>query len=245
MHACLGSNLTLECTVHGGKGDSTVWQGTAFSGCEITLLHIRFRQGTAGVCNSGAISGRSVSIENNSPYISRLRVAITAEMIGKNIVCNRDELNGTIYTIGQHLIKIGILCIPVTIAKLIMHTMMYSVYLFLLVSSWPVIIDPQLTDTVTSTQLSFSWEPAISDCPTANIHYYILSSNCGSCLSVTTDTSITCVDMPSCGLCILAVQTAVGDYTVKKLLSAPIYVSLNQARKCAFNNSEMITGNNN
>ena len=128
MHVCLGRNLTLECTVHGGEGDSTVWEGTAFSGCnndEITLLHIRFGQGTAGVCNSGAISGRSVRVENNSSYISQLRVAITAEMVGKNIICNRDELNGTIYTIGQHLIKIGILYIPVTIVKLIiMHTMM-------------------------------------------------------------------------------------------------------------------------
>ena len=109
MHACLGSNLTLECTVHGGEGDSTVWQGTAFSGCnsdEITLIHHRFgRVGAFGVCNGGAISGRIVRIENNS-YISQLRVAITAEMVGKNIICNRD--NGTIYTIGQHLIKIGI-----------------------------------------------------------------------------------------------------------------------------------------
>ena len=181
MHACLGKNLTFECTVHGGNGDSTVWQGTAFSDCEITLLHIRFRQlqGTAGVCNSGAISGRSVRVENNSSYISRLRVAITAEMVGKNIECNRD--NGTIiYTIGRYLIKTGI---SITFFQSIAN----DILLFLLVSSWPA----------------------------------------------------------SCGLCILAVQTAVGDYTVKELLNYPVYVPLNQARKCAFNNSEMIIGNNN
>jgi uncharacterized membrane protein YeiH len=50
--------------------------------------------------------------------------------------------------------------------------------------------------------------------------------------------------MPSCGLCILAVQTAVGgEGTVKDLLSDPVYVSLNQTRNCASNNSEIITGN--
>ena len=113
MHACLGKNLTLECTVHGDEGDSTVWQGTAFSGCnndEITLIHNRFgREGASGVCNGGAISGRIVRVESNSSYISQLKVAITAEMVGKNIICNRD--NGTIYTvtIGRYVIKIGML----------------------------------------------------------------------------------------------------------------------------------------
>jgi hypothetical protein len=96
--------------VHGGERDSTVWQGTAFSGCnnnEITLIHNRFaREGASGICNGGAITGRSVRVESNISYISQLEVAITAEMVGKSIVCNLD--NGTIYTIGQHLIKIGI-----------------------------------------------------------------------------------------------------------------------------------------
>ena len=110
MHACLGGNLTLECTVSGGDKDTTVWQGTAFSGCnndEITLIHNRFGRvrGASGVCNNGAITGWSVRVENNSSFISQLEVTITAEMIGKNIICNRD--NGTIYTIGHHQINIG------------------------------------------------------------------------------------------------------------------------------------------
>lgn len=112
MHACLGENLTLECKVHGGESDSTVWQGTAFSGCnnnEITLIHNRFRraEGASGVCNNGAITGWSVRVERDSFYISQLEVSITAEMVGKYIECNRD--NGTIYTIGRHLISIGTL----------------------------------------------------------------------------------------------------------------------------------------
>ena len=110
MHACLRRNLTLECTISGGERDTTVWQGTAFSGCnndEIALIHNRFGgvSGASGVCNSGAITGWSVRVENNSSYISQLEVTVTAEMIGKNIVCNRD--NGTIYTIGHHQINIG------------------------------------------------------------------------------------------------------------------------------------------
>ena len=39
-YACPGSILTLECIVNGGAADSTVWQGTAFSDCEIALLHL-------------------------------------------------------------------------------------------------------------------------------------------------------------------------------------------------------------
>jgi hypothetical protein len=99
---------------------NTVWQGTAFSGCnnnEITLIHNRFaREGASGECNGIAITGRSVRVESNFSYISQLEVVITAEMVEKSIIlCNRD--NGTIYTIGQHLIKIGIT---------IFHTMMES-----------------------------------------------------------------------------------------------------------------------
>ena len=74
----------------------TVWQGTAFRGCEIVLLHLQFRgpTGTSGACSNGALTGRSMRVENNSTYISQLEVIIIPEMIGKNIVCNHD--NGTV-----------------------------------------------------------------------------------------------------------------------------------------------------
>ena len=122
-----------------------------------------------------------------------------------------------------------------------------SVHLFLAVSSQPVIFGPQLTADKTNLQLSFSWTPAISDCPTADVYYYILSANCGTCPFATSDTSITCHNVPSCGLCALAVQTVavVNDYTVKDLLSDPVYVSLNWTRNCIqiiSNNSETNMG---
>ena len=93
--------------MNGGIGDTTVWKGTAFSGCnsnEISLIHNRGK-GSFGKCNNGAITGRITRSESNTTYISQLEVMITPEMIGKNIVCNHD--NGTVYAIGRHQLNIG------------------------------------------------------------------------------------------------------------------------------------------
>ena len=116
MHVCPGSILTLECTVDGGRGDSTVWEGTALGDCEIILLHHRFRRptGTFGMCNNGAIIGQSVSeVEGNITslrlYISQLEVAITADMIRMSIECTHDD--GAVHTIGHYRINIGTQCI--------------------------------------------------------------------------------------------------------------------------------------
>ena len=87
MHACPESTLTLECTVDGVLGDATVGKGTAFSCCdnsEIVLLHNQFGRvaGDIGQCNGGAIIGRSMRVENNnSTYISQLKVAITPKWL--------------------------------------------------------------------------------------------------------------------------------------------------------------------
>ena len=107
---CLENILTLECTINGGRGGTTVWKGTAFSDCdsnEISLLHRRFRDvnGTSGECNNGAITGRSMRVDG-SLYVSQLKVTVKPEMIRMNIECVHD--NGTIsYTIGRHLLNIG------------------------------------------------------------------------------------------------------------------------------------------
>ena len=118
-------------------------------------------------------------------------------------------------------------------------------YQFLTVSSWPVYVD--WTAKSSKQTLLFSWNPAISNCPTAEIHYYILSANCGSCLYATADTFVTCTDVPLFDLCILAVQTVVNGSTVKDLLSDPAYVSMNQTRNYVqigsnYNNSKSNTG---
>ena len=87
--------MIYECTVKGGAGGATVRQGTAFD-ClsnEITLLHSRFMSlsnGTFGVCNNGAIVGRSIGVEN-SCYTSQLTInKLSTDMIGESIVCISD-----------------------------------------------------------------------------------------------------------------------------------------------------------
>ena len=110
VHACLGSILTLECVVNGEIGDTTVWEGTAFGAdCEIILLHLRFGgPGTFSQCNDGAITGQSMRVESNSIYISQLEVKVTAEIIGKDIICTHDNGTSNTVTIGRYPINIGI-----------------------------------------------------------------------------------------------------------------------------------------
>ena len=84
--------------MNGGERGTTVWKGSALSDhCdsnEIALLHRRFRDtnGTFGECNNGAITGRSIGVENNgSLYISQLEYVVGPEMIEENIVCIYDS----------------------------------------------------------------------------------------------------------------------------------------------------------
>ena len=66
--------------------------------------------------------------------------------------------------------------------------------------TWRVSTSPPILDVY--------WSHSLSDCP--SIHYTILSSNCGSCPTTTTNTTITCTDVPSNGgVCTFAVQTVV------------------------------------
>ena len=59
-----------------------------------------------------------------------------------------------------------------------------------------------------SRALTFDWSPVAPDCHT--LHYNILSSNCGSCSTTTTNTTVTCTDVPTDGsMCTFAVQTVV------------------------------------
>ena len=61
-------------------------------------------------------------------------------------------------------------------------------------------------------EITFEWTPFAPFCPT--IHYNILSSNCGSCPTTTTNTTVTCTDVPTDGsMCTFAVQTEVCGVT--------------------------------
>ena len=108
VHACPGRILTFECIVNGTSAGSTVWRGTAFSDCEITLLHHRFgdEEGTTRTCSNSNITGRSVRIEGNY-YISQLEITIDPEMVGKIVDCVHDDGRRS-YTIGSYQINAGI-----------------------------------------------------------------------------------------------------------------------------------------
>ena len=66
---------------------------------------------------------------------------------------------------------------------------------------------------LSSRHLSVRWNNVDPDCPA--LHYIIISSNCGSCPTTTTNTTVTCTDVPADGsTCTIAVKTAVcGDIT--------------------------------
>ena len=88
---CQGYNATYECNVVGPG--STVWRGNGFRDCtnrRVTLFHSQFSGGTVGTCNSGAIVGRSIGVENNC-YTSQLNIFVTPNVIGTVVFCAYDN----------------------------------------------------------------------------------------------------------------------------------------------------------
>ena len=75
-------------------------------------------------------------------------------------------------------------------------------------------------------QLIFNWSPAATlDCP--DVHYNILSSNCGSCPTTTTHTTVTCTDVPTdSGMCMIAVQTVVCGNITDEGWSYPLEINI-------------------
>ena len=54
----------------------------------------------------------------------------------------------------------------------------------------------------------FAWSPVASDCPA--VQYNILASNCGSCPTTTSHTTVTCTNVPTYGsACLLSLATVV------------------------------------
>ena len=93
---CLGEALVFECSVIDSQAGSTVYKGSSFdcanSNNDIVLLHSRFSS-TNGTCNNGAIIARSLRMESNYSYTSRLYVTNNYDILGENISCILD--NGT------------------------------------------------------------------------------------------------------------------------------------------------------
>ena len=104
--ACPNDQLRFICTVviEDSLG-STIWRGTAFTGCdgdEIRLRHINLNM--ALQCNSGAISGRSLGIDGNCTT-SELDVVVDSSLNNKTVQCILDSNSGN-PTIGEAMITL-------------------------------------------------------------------------------------------------------------------------------------------
>ena len=124
--ACLGDSLIFECsTTAGSISGATVFQGDLLdyndSSYEIVLLHNRFSNmsaATSETCNSGRVCGYSLPINGSEPYYtSQLRVVVSPDMIGKNIVCAYDD-GATVNEIGNFSIEQCHAATVITIAPL-------------------------------------------------------------------------------------------------------------------------------
>ena len=95
---CPGDKLNHRCTVHEEAYGATLWNGTAFSGCqpdpeEILLQHHHFTTtGSTGTCNNGDIVGQSLGVQGEN-FTSQLNVTITPDTAGKTITCVYDALS--------------------------------------------------------------------------------------------------------------------------------------------------------
>ena len=91
---CPGYNATYECSIPGvGR---TIWTGTGFNNCpsnRIILRHNQFSSpgGAIGTCNSGAIVGHSIGVQDTDCFISQLDVFVTSNIVGTTIFCSHDN----------------------------------------------------------------------------------------------------------------------------------------------------------
>ena len=103
-----------------------------------------------------------------------------------------------------------------------------------------------IAENIGSRQLTARWSSVAanrtSDCLT--LHYNILATNCGSCPTTTTNTTVTCTDVPTDGsMCTFAVQTVVcGDIVGN--MSTPFSVSLSLRSGRAKDGSKACNGTN-
>ena len=93
---CLGSQITLECSILENRTVATVFRGSAFncseSRDEIILLHTE--ENPTKSCNDGLIFGYTKPRRNGDwLHTTVLNVNLTSDIIGSTITCSYD--NGT------------------------------------------------------------------------------------------------------------------------------------------------------
>ena len=108
---CSGYNVTFTCTIIGGG--NTIWNGSAFN-CssnsdsnnnQILLRHSGFGSSSKGTCNSGNITGKGLSSENEC-FVSELNVTVSPSVIDRQVSC--------FYENGSAEILVGTVTIELT-----------------------------------------------------------------------------------------------------------------------------------
>ena len=114
---CPGDVVTYNCNVTGSG--FTIWRGSAFDcptvNSMILLRHSLFgtSSGSRGLCNDGAIMGRSTGItrsSSNTPvYMSQLTVnlATSSSVIGQEIQCVYRNIANDEVIVGSATIEIA------------------------------------------------------------------------------------------------------------------------------------------
>ena len=127
---CVGDTLNFSCTVSGGA--STVWQGSAFGNCRITLLHSHFASGSgaSGTCNRGSMVAQSESYSinystNTSYYTSYLRVTAAHDLNNTDIQC--------LLHINSQLIPIGSYNISIISGTMLLTIIIVAIYYYFLI----------------------------------------------------------------------------------------------------------------
>ena len=105
---CLNGDISYTCVVNGPG--FTIWRGSAFE-CSaqlnrILLRHASFESGTMGLCNDGAIVGRSLAV-SDGVYTSQLTVSVTSNLIGRIIECSYSLTGATVSPINSTTIEIS------------------------------------------------------------------------------------------------------------------------------------------
>ena len=106
--ACPGDVLTYTCCINGTG--NTLWRGTAFdcisSSNEILLRHSQFGSGGAsGDCTGGALTARSLGVENGNCYVSQLNATVSTTFNGQSIQCKHNSNTGT-RLIGESVLNV-------------------------------------------------------------------------------------------------------------------------------------------
>ena len=106
--ACPGDVLTYTCCINGTG--NTLWRGTAFncpsSSNEIVLRHSRFAStGSSGDCTGGALTARSLAVENDNCYVSQLNAIVSTTFNGQSIQCEHNTNTGT-RLIGESVLNV-------------------------------------------------------------------------------------------------------------------------------------------